>query len=115
MQKYTKGRKREVHTWDRKEFSTYKGLSENEHGWSAKVKQEEEGYSMSLKGREATVHPYRQEVYAVIKKEKKKRLLSKDNGKVQKTFTLENIFILHKVSEYRLLVCLVKQLGQVRS
>ena len=72
MQKYTKGRKREVHTWDRKEFSTYKGLSENEHGWSAKVKQEEEGYSMSLKGREATVHPYRQEVYAVIKKEKKK-------------------------------------------
>ena len=37
------------------------------------MKQEEEGYSMSLKGREATVHPYRQGVYAVIKKEKKKK------------------------------------------
>lgn len=62
------------------EFSIYKALSEDERGGSAKVKQEEEGNSVSLKGRQATVHPYRQGMYAVIKEEV--RTSFKDNGKV---------------------------------
>ena len=40
------------------------------------MKQEDEGYSVSLKGRQATVHPYRQGMYAVIKEEEVK-LISK--------------------------------------
>ena len=37
------------------------------------MKQEDEGYSVSLKGRQATVHPYRQGMYAVIKEEEVKK------------------------------------------
>ena len=66
----------EVQTWDREEFSIHKALSEDERGGSAEVKQEDEGYSVSLKGRQATVHPYRQGMYAVIKEEEVK-LISK--------------------------------------
>lgn len=63
----------EVQAWDREEFSIYKALSEDERGGSAEVKQEDEGYSVSLKGRQATVHPYRQGMYAVIKEEEVKK------------------------------------------
>lgn len=73
-----------MQTWDREEFSIYKALSEDERGGSAKVKQEEEGNSVSLKGRQATVHPYRQGMYAVIKEEVKKDFFPRTMGRYRR-------------------------------
>lgn len=64
--------KEECRVWVRKELSIYKRLSETEYGWSAEVKQEGEWYNLSLEGRQATVHTYRQTMYAMMKEEKKR-------------------------------------------
>lgn len=48
------------------------------------MKQEEEGNSVSLKGRQATVHPYRQGMYAVIKEEVKKDFFPRTMGRYRR-------------------------------
>lgn len=79
--------KEECRVWDRKELSIYKRLSETEYGWSAEVKQEGEWYTMSLEGRQVTVHTYRQAMYAMMKEGKKKDFLPRTMGRYRRVLS----------------------------